>query len=178
MRRTALSVAGTALLVALAIPAAAAAGPSVTLELTKADARHIETFPDQPPPWTSDRTFAYWGKFTSQSVPPGSYRATCMWLASPYWPHSNKHKQDKRLSCTIIIAFEAPAPAEPSGVVLEGLVRRPVGNGEPYAQELFALGYRRQLAITGGFGDYSGLRGFASIRLPWRIVFPNGLSPA
>jgi hypothetical protein len=180
--RRALRVAGAALLAALAMPAAAAAGPpaSVSLNLIKEEARHVETFPDQPPPWTSGRMLAYWGKFTSQSVPPGSYRATCMWLANNYWPHSDRHKQDKRLSCTIVIAFKAPAPppAEPSGLVLEGLVRRPVGNGQPFAQELFARGYRRQLAITGGSGDYSGVHGFANIRLPWKIVFPNGLSPA
>ena len=179
MRRGALRIAGAALLTALAMPAVAAAGPaSVTLNLIKGEARHVDT-PDQPPPWTSGRTLAYCGKFTSANVPPGSYRATCMWLANPYWPNSATHRQDKRLFCTIVIAFKAPAPppAEPSGVVLEGLVRRPIGNDEPFAKELFARGYRRQLAITGGSGDYSGARGFASIRLPWKIVFPNGLSP-
>jgi hypothetical protein len=184
MRRRALRIAGAALLAALAMPAAAAAGPtgSVTLTLIENEAHHVETFPEQQvegfpdqPAWTSGRTVAYWGKFTSQNVPPGSYRATCMWLANKYWPNSEQHKQDKRLSCTIVIAFKAPAapPHEPSGVVLQGLVRRPVGNGE-----LFALGYRRQLAITGGSGDYSGVRGYANIRLPWKIAFPNGLSAA
>jgi hypothetical protein len=182
MRRTALKVAGAALLAALAMAAAAAAAPppALTLNLIEDEAHHVQTFPDTPPgPWTSGRTLAYWGKFTAQGAPPGSYRATCMWLANKYWPHSDEHKQDKRLSCTIVIAFEAPhgapgtPPREPSGLVLQGLVRRPVGDGE-----LFATGYRRQLAITGGSGDYSGVHGYASIRVDWKIVFPNGLSPA
>jgi hypothetical protein len=181
MRRTALMLAAATLLGALEMPAAAPAAPpgSVTLDLIPTEARHVETFPDPPVPWTAGRTLAYWGKFTSQNVPPGSYRATCMWLANKYWPHSPKHKQDKRLSCTIVIAFKAQAPdSEPSGVILEGFVRRPVGGDEPFAKELFARGYGRQLAITGGSGAYSGAHGYASIRSSWTIDFPNGLSPA
>jgi hypothetical protein len=119
---------------------------------------------------------AYWGKFTSQNTPPGSYRATCTWPANKHWPNSAKHKQDKRVSCSIVIAFKAP-PAPPgtaspqlNGLVLQGLVRRPAVDGE-----LFSRKSPRQVAITGGSGAYAGAHGFARITAPWRIVFPNGV---
>lgn len=180
MRRVPLTVISAALVAASAMTASAAAQqpppPSISLSLIPAEARHVQTFPDQPSRWVSGRTMAYWGKFTSQNTPPGSYRATCTWPANTHWPNSVKHKQDKRLSCSIFIAFKAP-PAPPgslppalNGLILQGLVRRPAVDGE-----LFSRGSARQLAITGGSGAYGGAHGFARIKSPWRIVFPNGV---
>jgi hypothetical protein len=180
MRRTARTVAGAVLFGALAIAAApAAAQPaSVTLNLIENDADHVQIFPDQPG-WIPGRTLVYWGKFTAQGAQPGSYRATCTWLADDYWPNSVEHKQDRRLSCTVVIAFKAPpapagaSPREPSGLVLEGLVKRPTGDGELFARR----GYHRELAITGGSGAYREARGRANIRHSWKIIFPDGLPP-
>jgi hypothetical protein len=181
MRRIGLTVAGCALLTALVITPAATAGPlpSVTLKLDEATARHVQTFPvNDTGVWTFGRTLVYWGKFTSDNTQPGSYRATCTWLAADHWP--NSHKQDRRLSCTVVLAFKAPpsappaAPNEPSGLVLEGLVKRPKDDGPLFARP----GYRRQLAITGGSGAYRDVRGRANIRQRWKIIFPDGLPPA
>jgi hypothetical protein len=181
VRRVPLTVIGAALVAASAMAAsgAAAAGPpppSVSLSLIPAEARHVQTFPDQPSRWVPGRTMAYWGRFTSQNTPPGSYRATCTWPANKHWPHSVRHKQDKRLSCRIVIAFKAPpapagnAPPALNGLILQGLERRPLIDGE-----LFSRGPARQLAISGGSGAYGGAHGVASIAFPWRIVFPNGV---
>jgi hypothetical protein len=181
MRRTALTVAGAVLLGTLATGAATADAlqPSVTLNLIPNDAHHVQIFPAQTvSSWTPGRTLVYWGRFTAQGAQRGSYRATCTWLADEHWPQS--HKQDRRLTCTVVIAFKAPPspaagpPRQPSGLVLEGLVKRPKGDGELFARP----GYRRQLAITGGSGAYRDARGRADISHAWVINFPDGLPPA
>jgi hypothetical protein len=196
MRHSAPTATGAVLLVALAVAApsaqaartrAAAPNPQpgvTTLYLLEDDADHVQTFPGSPGPWTAGRTVAYWGRFTdkspAQSSRPviGSYRATCMWLAQPYWPNSPKHKQDKRLSCTVVIAFKAgPVPpdaprAELDGFVLQGLMRRPRNDGE-----LFATRYLRDVAIAGGTGKYKGAQGYADIKTAWKIVIHYGLPP-
>jgi hypothetical protein len=181
MRRVGPTVIGGALLVALAMTAAATAGPppAVTLNLDEHAARHVQTFPvNDTGSWSPGRTLVYWGRFTSQNAQPGSYRATCTWLADEHWP--NSHKQDRRLSCTVVLAFKAPpaapgaGPNEPSGLVLEGLLKRPKHDGQLFARP----GYRRQLAITGGSGAYREVRGHANIRHSWSISFPGGLPPA
>jgi hypothetical protein len=192
MRRAALTVAGVALLCApgTAAPSARAASapvvsiaqPSlVTLYLLPAETDH---FPRHPAPWTAGRTVSYWGKFTdkSPSMNPrpvtGSYRATCMWLAEPFWPTSQKHKQDKRLSCTIVMAFNAASSppwtpgAELDAFVLQGLVRRP-----RLDNELFGTRYLRDLVVVGGTGKYKGAQGYADIKTAWKISIHYGLPP-
>jgi hypothetical protein len=193
MRRAALTVAGATLLWALATatPSARASGapavasiaqPSqVTLYLFPADADH---FPRHPAPWSPGRTVSYWGKFTDQSPSMttrpviGSYRATCMWLAEPFWPSSQDHKQDKRLSCTIVLAFKAPSSpqwtpaAELDAFVLQGLVRRP-----RLDNELFGTRYLRDLVVVGGTGKYKGAQGYADIKTAWKISVHYGLPP-
>lgn len=177
MRRTTLRLAGAALLAALAMAApssqtagaraAATLAPTggLTLDVTPGGGRQVEIFPGGGGPWNAGRTLGYWGKFTGSET--GSYRATCIWLADKKWPHSKK--QDNRLFCTILLGFEAgpPGTQDPnaSGLVLQGLVKRP-----PVNDVLFEYGSTRQLAITGGTGDYKGAQGVADIQVLRKIV--------
>jgi hypothetical protein len=190
MRRVALTVAGAALLCALAMAApssqptsARAVGPSpaqpheVDLYLRPDDAHHMETFPNDPGPstWTAGRTVVYWGRFTNSpgtatSAVMGSYRATCIWLAEKHWPHSAKHKQDNRLSCNVVIGFK-PRDGQLSGLVLQGLVKRPEDDGQ-----LFAKGFNREVAVTGGTGEYKGAQGYADVSGDWAILIHYGLA--
>jgi hypothetical protein len=172
MRRAALMLAGVAFLCALATATPATALP-LTLRLIKDDAHHTRIYPRTHAPWIHGQTEGYWGKFTSLGTQGGSYRATCTWLANMKWPASPK--QDNRLSCTVVIAFQAGLPkvadANASGVVLQGLVKRPVGK-----QRLFEAPSVRRLVVTGGTGTYAGAYGYADLG-PWLIVIHYGLLP-
>jgi hypothetical protein len=187
MRRTGITVAGAALLCAFAVAApcpqaarAQAGVPTaqpeeVDLYLKSADADHIQTFPTNPGSWTAGRTVAYWGRFTNSpntvtGPVMGSYRATCVWLARKHWPNSSQHKQDNRLSCTIVIGFK-PLGGQLNGIVLQGLVKRPTNDGE-----LFQEGFKRELAITGGTGKYRGVQGYADVSGAWAILIHYGLA--
>ena len=96
MRRTALTVAGAALLVRACDGGDPPPLRSSTLYLTKSAAHHTQIYPRKPGPWIHGRDVGYWGKFTSPGTQGGSYRATCMWLANTQWP--TNPKQDDRLS--------------------------------------------------------------------------------
>jgi hypothetical protein len=169
MRR--ITVAGAAFLCALATAAPAAAA-KLELYLTKSAAHHTQIYPRKPGPWIHGQTIGYWGKFTSPGTQGGSYRATCMWLANTQWP--TNPKQDDRLSCTIVIAFEDRPPGvqnrDVSGVVLQGLVKRPIGG-----KQLFERPTARKLVVTGGTGTYAGAYGYADLSLEWIIVVHYGL---
>lgn len=95
-----------------------------------------------------------------------------MWLANTQWP--TNPKQDDRLSCTIVIAFEDRPPGvqnrDVSGVVLQGLVKRPIGG-----KQLFERPTARKLVVTGGTGTYAGAYGYADLSLEWIIVVHYGL---
>lgn len=190
MRRTALRVAGVALLAALtmATPSSELASgrvamPSpqpdeVDLYLKSEDAHHVP-FPKEPGPWTAGRPVAYWGRFTNSpntdtSTVMGSYRATCVWLAEKHWPQSPKHKQDNRLSCTIVIGFK-PLGGQLNGLVLQGLVKRPENDGELFQNQ---KGFKRELAIVGGTGMYRGAQGYADVSGDWAILVHYGLARA
>jgi hypothetical protein len=168
-----ITLAGATFFCALATAAPATA---TKLELyLQHKAHHTRVYPREPGPWIHGQTMGYWGKFTSPGTLGGSYRGTCVWLANNKWPTSPK--QDNRLSCTIVIAFELQSPPaqnpEASGVVLQGLVKRPVGS-----KQLFEEPSVRKLVVTGGTGAYGGAYGYADLRLPWTIVVYYGLLPA
>lgn len=171
MRR--IGVTGAALLCALAVGAPATALP-LELSLTPTAAHHTRIYPRKPGPWIHGQTVGYWGKFTSLGTLGGSYRATCTWLANMTWP--TNAKQDKRLSCTIVVAFQEPTPPaqnlNASGIVLQGLVTRPVGN-----TELFERPSVRRLVVMGGTGVYAQAYGYADLRLPWVVAVHYGLLP-
>ena len=182
MRRTALRLAGVALVAAVAIvapslqPASARTGmtlatpPDIALQVTSTKAHRVEIPPGAGGPWHAGRTLGYWGKFTRpMTSETGSYRATCTWLANKKWP--NSPKQDPRFLCTVVLAFVKPPAQDPNGLVLQGLVRRPVGNGD-----LFQDGSTRPLVITGGTGIYRGAYGIATIQ-PWMISISYDLAP-
>jgi hypothetical protein len=59
-----------------------------------------------------------------------------------------------------------------SGVVLQGLVRRPASG-----KQLFEQTSVRKLVVSGGTGTYSGAYGYANLSLPWIIVVSYGLLP-
>jgi hypothetical protein len=183
MRRTALRVVGAPLLAVIAMlapslqPASARAGmtlatlPDVDLRVTSGEARKAEIPPGGGGPWHAGRTMGYWGKFTGLlTSETGSYRATCTWLANKKWPTSPK--QDPRFLCTVVLAFVTPPGRDPDGMVLQGLVRRPAGNGN-----LFEYGSARQLVITGGTGIYRGAYGVANIQQSWMISISYNVAP-
>jgi hypothetical protein len=149
----------------------------VDLYLKSADAHHVPRFPNGSGSWTAGRTVAYWGRFTNSpntntSAVMGSYRATCTWLAEEYWPNSPKHKQDNRLSCTIVIGFK-PQGGRLNELVLQGLVKRPENDGE-----LFEKGFKRELPVVGGTGMYRGAQGYADVSGDWAILIHYGLARA
>jgi hypothetical protein len=179
MRRTGLRAAGAVLLALPAVagpPTSAHASATVAtvqgltvqgfgLDLTHGTGHRVQIYPAGPGAWKPGRTLGYWGRFTGNET--GSWRATCIWLADQKWPNSKK--QDNRLFCTVILSFRAGLAGAPdpnaSGLVLQGLVKRPPANGV-----IFEYPSNRQLAITGGTGKYKGAQGYADIRLAWRIV--------
>jgi hypothetical protein len=184
MRRTAFTVACAALLAALAIAAAATAARAtdLNLDLIPDKADHEQTYPATPGPWTRGRTVAYWGRFKQQSgsapsMVTGSYRATCIWLAARYWPNSPTHRQDNRLSCTIVLGFR-PLDGKLSSLILQGLVKRPALDDELLDDELFSEGFKRDLAVTGGTGKYSAAHGVADIQVKWTMLITYALPPA
>jgi hypothetical protein len=164
MRRIALSVAVATLLalVAAAGPSADPAGAKDPFTLTTtAPGPGVVMFPGGPK--KAGRTVGYWGKFTG--VETGSYRATCVWLADPTWPSSTTHKQDNRFDCNIVLSFRGSGGnTDGGGLVLQGLVKRPPAN-----HVLFDYASPRQLAITGGTGDYQGAQGWADIQTAGKI---------
>jgi hypothetical protein len=185
MRRTALRLAGVALVAALAIAAAATAARAddLNLDLIRDKADHEQIYPATPGPWTRGRTVAYWGRFKQQSgsassMVTGSYRATCIWLAARYWPNSPTHRQDNRLSCTIVLGF-TPLGGQLSSLILQGLVKRPALDTQlSDDDELFSEGFKRDLAVTGGTGKYKAAHGVADIQVKWTMLITYALPPA
>jgi hypothetical protein len=158
MRRVALTVAGLAAVASLAEGSVAVqpavATPGFSLAVTP-EGPGVVTFPGGPK--KAGRTVGYWGWLAGHRT--GSYRATCVWLATPTWPHS-QHKQDNRFACTIFLNFVSTTPnKDGGGLVLQGLVRRP-----KTGETLFDYPSRRELAITGGTGEYQGAQGWADLQ--------------
>ena len=54
------------------------------------------------PPGQPGRTWGYWGSFAGWR--PGSYRATCAWLADPTWGTTHG-RRDNRVLCTVLLSF-------------------------------------------------------------------------
>jgi hypothetical protein len=167
MRRTGITAAGAALVCAILV-AAPGAGATAGLRLTVTPSGPgVQLFAGGPN--NAGRTVGYWGDLSGSKT--GSYRATCVWLANPRWPHSQKHKQDNRFACTIFLNFWTPtANQDGGGLVLQGLVRRPKAG-----ETLFEYPSNRQLAVTGGTGDYQGAQGWADLktRMSIHVLFDD-----
>jgi hypothetical protein len=163
MRRTALSVAGVALLALVAVPGVArgAGSPLTPLNLTPADGHYVEIregLPGQP----GRTTWGYWGKLTG-GPKPGSYRATCVWLVSNNWSPST-NKRDNRFLCTLVLSFRG-GPAGPTPHTADILVALGLARPQPKDDGLFSRPSVRRLAITGGTGKYELARGYVDLQV-------------
>jgi hypothetical protein len=184
MRRTAFICAALLAALAMAAAATAARATDLNLDLIPAAADHEQIYPATPVPWTRGRTVGYWGRFKQQggnatSSVRGSYRATCIWLADRYWPNSPTHRQDNRLSCTIVFGF-TPLGGTYSSLILQGFVKRPAPDDDPSDElkdELFSEGFKRNLAVTGGTGAYQAAHGVADIQVSWTMLITYALAP-
>jgi hypothetical protein len=156
---------------ALSSPAVAALPPVDPLAALTLTADHEDRAVLVPgAPGRPDRSVGYWGKLSGDM--PGSYTATCVWLADTHW-NASSNKQDNRMFCTILLSFRLQhrGPTDPNGggLVLQGLVKRP-----PAGHNLFENPSNRQLAIAGGSGPYKQARGFANLKgAPTIMVYPR-----
>ena len=110
-------------LCALATGAPAAAA-KLELYLTKSRRTTHRYIRRKPGPWIHGQTIGYWGSSrTPATSREEAIEQHALWLANTQWP--TNPKQDDRLSCTIVIAFEDRPPGvqnrDVSGVVLQGL---------------------------------------------------------
>lgn len=157
-------------LAAITMPAATAQGPSgdaygsLTLHVPPTGEHHAVIVPG--PPGQPGRSWGYWGRFTGWR--PGSYRATCAWLADPTWGTTHG-RRDNRVLCTVLLSFcSGPGGlGQPNGgsLVLHGLVTRPGVH-----ENLFEDRSTRRLALIGGTGVFSRATGTADLTTAHQIT--------
>jgi hypothetical protein len=164
MRRTALRVAGAAIIASTAVTFVARGSVQSTnpmaFTLVAASTPGV-TFDVEP-----TDMLGYSGDLTDGNSDVGSYRATCVQLGET---------GDARLSCNIVLSFTHDA----STLIAEGLVNRPAPNqglfqATPPQDHPF-----RKLVVTGGTADYRlkqgsvGLAGGGELK----VVLDDTFSP-
>jgi hypothetical protein len=144
-------------------PATAVSAQFSALGLTVPSDRGHHTVIVGGEPGQAGRTWGYWGTFRAWR--PGSYRATCSWLAGQTWGAGGS---DSRFLCTLVVTFCAGpgGVGTPNGgtLIAQGLVRKPEVH-----HNLFERASHRRLALTGGTGMFRGARGSVNLSSPGTI---------
>jgi hypothetical protein len=193
MRRTALRLAGAALLTLVALVGVArghslAAVSPFPLDLKAKDEGQAVLVAGGP---GQGRVWGYWGKLTKPTPADlaghkwGSYRATCTWLADSSWS-GDQNKRDNRFLCTIVLSHRHGPGGHglPHGgsLVAQGLVKLPKASDGLFvrAHECSSARTRwlaacrpRMLAITGGTGEYEGVEGHVDLSVDGYISIAN-----
>jgi hypothetical protein len=193
MRRTALSSAGAALVILVAMASVAqgqslAATSPFPFDLKAESEGHAVLAPGGP---GQARMWGYWGKLVKPTVANphhkwGSYRATCAWLADDAGPG----QRDNRFLCTIVLSHRhgpGGAGAQHGGsLVAQGLVVLPKLSDGLFVRAHECSSARtqwlpqcgpRKLAITGGTGEYEGVPGHLDLSTTGYIAIDNPTPP-